>query len=79
MLLNDLGEADMVLTVPAQRHPGGVCSLAAMVKNRRFQLHVTPTSSSWLNLVKRWFRELTDKALHRRGHSVRDRIDKIEE
>jgi transposase len=45
----------------------------------RFQLHFTPTSSSWLNLVERWFRELTDKAL-RRGvfHSVPDLIAKIQ-
>ncbi|TCN44466.1 hypothetical protein EV644_101398 [Kribbella orskensis] len=43
------------------------------------QLHFTPTSSSWLNLVARWFRELTDKAL-RRGvfHSVPDLIAAIE-
>jgi transposase len=47
--------------------------------HRRFQMHFTPTSSSWLNLVERWFRELTDKAL-RRGvfHSVPDLIAKIE-
>jgi transposase len=31
----------------------------------RFHLHFTPTSSSWLNLVERWFRELTDKRLRR--------------
>lgn len=45
----------------------------------RFHLHFTPTSSSWLNLVERWFRELTDKAL-RRGvfHSVPDLIAKIQ-
>ena len=45
----------------------------------RFHLHFTPTSSSWLNLVERWFRELTDKAL-RRGvfHSVPDLIASIE-
>ena len=30
-------------------------------KHPRFHLHFTPTSSSWLNLVERWFRELTDK------------------
>ena len=28
-------------------------------------LHFTPTSSSWLNLVERWFRDLTDKAIRR--------------
>ena len=49
-------------------------------KHPSFQLHFTPTSSSWLNLVERWFRELTDKAL-RRGvfHSVPDLIAKIED
>ena len=30
---------------------------------RRWHLHITPTSSSWLNLVERWFKELTDKRL----------------
>ena len=53
---------------------------AWLAKHPRFHLHFTPTSASWLNLVERWFRELTDKAL-RRGvfHSVPDLIAKIEE
>jgi transposase len=39
----------------------------------RFVLHFTPTSSSWLNLVERWFSELTSKKLRRGTHrSVRD-------
>jgi transposase len=38
----------------------------------RFVLHFTPTSSSWLNLVERWFAELTNKLLRRGTHrSVR--------
>jgi transposase len=38
----------------------------------RFVLHFTPTSSSWLNLVERWFAELTTKLLRRGTHrSVR--------
>jgi transposase len=38
----------------------------------RFVLHFTPTSSSWLNLVERWFGELTSKKLQRGTHrSVR--------
>ncbi len=51
---------------------------AWLEKHPRFHLHFTPTSSSWLNLVERWFRELTDKAL-RRGvfHSVPDLIASI--
>ena len=34
-----------------------------LAKHRRFHLHFTPTSSSWLNLVERWFRELTEKCI----------------
>lgn len=34
-------------------------------KRRRFHLHFTPTSSSWLNLVERWFKEITDKRIRR--------------
>jgi transposase len=34
-------------------------------KHPRFTLHFTPTSSSWLNLVERWFRELTEKRVRR--------------
>jgi transposase len=52
---------------------------AWLAKHPRFHLHFTPTSSSWLNLVERWFREITDKAI-RRGvcHSVPDLIAAIE-
>lgn len=40
-------------------------------RHPRFVLHFIPTSSSWLNLVERWFRELTDKAVRRAAfHSV---------
>jgi len=35
----------------------------------RFVLHFTPTSSSWLNLVERWFAELTNKKLRRGTHT----------
>jgi transposase len=34
-------------------------------RHRRFQFHFIPTSSSWLNQVERWFRDLTDKNLRR--------------
>jgi transposase/DNA-binding CsgD family transcriptional regulator len=34
-------------------------------RHPRFHLHFTPTSSSWLNLIERWFREITDKRLRR--------------
>jgi transposase len=53
---------------------------AWLAKHPRFHLHFTPTSSSWLNLVERFFGELTDKAI-RRGvfHSVPDLITAIEQ
>jgi len=34
-------------------------------RHPRFLLHFTPTSSSWLNMVERWFRELTQKQIRR--------------
>jgi transposase len=48
-------------------------------RNPRFHFHFTPTSASWLNMVERFFRNLTDKNL-RRGvfHSVGDLIEAIE-
>jgi transposase len=41
-------------------------------------VHFIPTSSSWLNLIERWFREITDKRL-RRGtfHNVEQLIEAI--
>jgi transposase len=48
-----------------QRHP-------------RFTLHFTPTHSSWLNLVERWFAELTTKWIKRSAHrSVGDLVVSI--
>jgi transposase len=34
-------------------------------RHPRFHLHFIPTSSSWLNMVERWFREMTEKRLRR--------------
>src|SRR6266566_4106498 len=44
----------------------------------RYHAHFTPTSSSWLNQIERWFAEITRKRI-RRGtfHSVRDLIKTI--
>src|SRR5216110_3043003 len=39
-----------------------------LVKHPRFHLHFTPTYSSWLNLVERWFAELTNRKLRRSAH-----------
>jgi transposase len=51
-----------------------------LAKHPRFHFHFIPTSSSWLNMVERWFREITDKRL-RRGifKSVPDLIESIED
>ncbi len=54
-----------------------------LVKHPRFHIHFTPTSASWLNMVERFFRDLTDKRL-RRGvfksvpeviHTINDYIE----
>lgn len=34
-------------------------------KHPRFHMHFIPTASSWLNLIERWFRDLTDKTIRR--------------
>jgi transposase len=49
-------------------------------RHPRFHLHFTPTSASWLNLVERWFGEITRKRI-RRGvfRSVQDLVSAIEE
>jgi transposase len=39
-----------------------------LAKRPRFHLHFTPTSSSWLNLVERWFALLTERQLRRASH-----------
>jgi transposase len=44
------------------KHPRVV---AWLKRHPRFHLHFIPTSSSWLNLVERWFRNLTEQRLRR--------------
>jgi transposase len=58
-----------------------------LVRHPRFHLHFTPTYSSWMNLVERWFAELTNKWLRRGTHrstkeleaSINDWIDRWNE
>ncbi|BFU92648.1 MAG: hypothetical protein NTAFB01_38350 [Nitrospira sp.] len=49
-----------------------------LLKRPRFQVHFTPTSAAWLNLVERWFGLLTEKQLRRGVHrstpALRDAI-----
>lgn len=49
-------------------------------KHPRFYFHFTPTSSSWMNMIERWFRDITQNRI-RRGvfHSVKELIDAIHE
>ena len=58
-------ELDLHLIVDnygTHKHP----RVAAWIQRHpRFHLHFTPTSCSWLNLVERWFREITDKRIRR--------------
>ena len=49
-----------------------------LLHHPRFTLHFTPTYSSWLNLVERWFAELTTKWIKRgTHHSVKDLVASI--
>jgi transposase len=51
-----------------------------LARHRRFHLHFTPTSSSWLNLVERWFRDLTEKRIRRGSfYSVKELVAAIDE
>jgi transposase len=51
-----------------------------LAKRPRIHLHFTPTAASWLNMVERFFREVTEKRL-RRGvfHSVPDLVNALDE
>jgi transposase len=49
-------------------------------RHPRFHIHFIPTSSSWLNMVERWFREITDKRIRREAFpSVGRLIETIED
>ncbi len=51
-----------------------------LARHPRFHMHFTPTSSSWLNLVERWFRELTQRRLRRGSfRNVKQLIATIED
>lgn len=50
---------------------------AWLAKHPRFHMHFTPTSSSWLNLVERFFRDVTDRIRECSFTSVRELVDTI--
>ena len=49
----------------AHKHANVTRWLEHLHRRERWHIHYTPTSASWLNLVERWFRELTQKRLRR--------------
>ena len=44
-----------------------------LARHPRFHLHFTPTGSSWINQVERWFGLLTDQLIRRGVHKQRRR------
>lgn len=54
-----------------------------LARHKRFHIHFTPTSSSWLNLIERWFRDITEQRIRRGAfksvaqleQAIRDYID----
>ena len=50
---------------------------AWLAKHTRFHMHFTPTSSSWLNLVERFFRDITDRITAGSFTSVKELADTI--
>ena len=75
-------------TVPAELKVHIVCDNSSthktpaiqqwQLRHPRFDFHFTPTSSSWMNLVERWFAEITNKWLRRGTHrSVKELASSI--
>lgn len=52
---------------------------AWLKRHPRFHIHFTPTSSSWLNMIERWFRQITDERIRRSAFgSVKQLVAAIE-
>jgi transposase len=49
---------------------------AWLARHPRFHMHFTPTGSSWLNQVERWFGVLTDKLIRRGVHTSVQTLEK---
>jgi len=49
---------------------------AWLARHPRFHVHFIPTSSSWLNLVERWFREITTKRIRRGSFPSVEHLEK---
>src|SRR5215510_590025 len=67
-----------VLTMYRRSRWGWIAARAHTRATRRFELHFTPTGSSWMNLVERFFRDLSQQAILPGSFgSVRQLIDTI--
>jgi transposase len=62
-------EIHMILDNLSAHGAPEVAEWLAHPRRARWHLHFIPTSSSWLNLVERWFKELTDRRLRRGAFS----------
>ncbi len=47
-----------------------------LMRHPRFHVHFTPTGASWINLVERWFAELTTKQIRRGTHRSTPALEK---
>ena len=74
------GKTPLHLVIDNYGTPGTVEVKAWLQKHSRFILHRVPTSCSWLNLIERWFAELTNKRIRRDSFlSVADLTTAIED
>jgi len=74
------GKSPLHLVIDNDGTHGTVEVQAWLKKHPRFVMHYVPTSCSWLNLIERWFAELTNKRIRRDSFlSVDDLTAAIEE
>ena len=74
------GETNLHLVMDNYGTHGHANVKAWLLKHPRFVIHYVPTSCSWLNLIERWFAELTNKRIRRDSFlSVSDLIAAIQE
>jgi len=75
-----LGKRPLHLVIDNYGTHGTAEVKAWLKKHPRFVMHYVPTSCSWLNLIERWFAELTNKRIRRGSFlSVDDLTTAIEE
>ena len=78
--VSHISKKSMLDAVRLSQAPVIASHSSTRLRNTRFHVHFTPTSASWLNMVERFFRDLSEQRL-RRGvfHSVPELIQAVEE